>query len=202
MKNNQVSISAGNIKMGAVPSVSLPPVITCPSGCPCATKCYAAKMCRLRPSCREAYARNLDIYRAAPESYFLQVQAAAVTSRFFRWHVSGDIPSPEYFAGMIKTARACKGTAFLAFTKNYNVVNDYLDAGGKIPRNLKIIFSEWGPGWTVYNPHNLPTAAVIFKGQEPRDGWKVCPGNCAQCAARGVGCWELKKGETIAFREH
>lgn len=57
-------------------------------------------------------------------------------------------------------------------------------------------------GWTVPNPHNLPTSAVIFKGTEPRDGWKVCGGNCAECACRGCGCWELKKGETIAFYQH
>lgn len=51
-------------------------------------------------------------------------------------------------------------------------------------------------------PHGVPTAAVIFKGEEPRDGWKVCGGNCTECACRGVGCWELKPGETIAFYEH
>ena len=32
-KKPHVVISKGNVKMGAIPSVSLPPVITCPEGC-------------------------------------------------------------------------------------------------------------------------------------------------------------------------
>lgn len=202
MNNNQISISHGNVKMGAIPSVSLPPVITCPEGAPCAKKCYALRMTKRRASIKEAYARNFDIFNASPDSYFLQVRAAAITQRFFRFHVSGDIPNADYLRGMVQTARACKGTTFLAFTKQYNIVNNFLNAGGKLPKNLKLIFSEWGEGWSVPNPYNLPTAAVIFKGKEPREGWKLCGGNCQNCAAAGVGCWELRKGETIAFYEH
>ena len=202
----KVSISKGNTKMGAIPSVSLPPIITCPTGCPCAKKCYAAKLCRLRPSVREAYARNLEILKADPATYWLQVKAAASMTRYFRFHVSGDIPSEIYFADMVQIARELPNTQFLAFTKRYDIVNNHLDImeeiGAKLPENLHVIFSEWGEGWTVPNPYNLPTAAVIFKGQEPHDDWKVCGGNCTECACRGVGCWELKKGETIAFYEH
>ena len=201
MNDNRISISPGNTKMGAIPSVSLPPIVTCPKGCPCAKKCYAAKLCRLRPSVKAAYQRNLDIYNADPVAYWLQVKAAACTTRFFRFHVSGDIIDAQYFAGMRTTAAELPGTHFLAFTKNYKVVNDYLNAGGRIPKNLHIIFSEW-PGLDIPNPYKMPTAAVIFKGEQPAENWKICGGNCAECACRGVGCWELKKGETIAFYEH
>jgi hypothetical protein len=102
---------------------------------------------------------------------------------------------------MCKVARACKNTTFLAFTKNYRDVNEYL-ASHKKPRNLKLIFSLPFDGAQIVNPHNLPTAAVILKGNEPKPEYKVCGGNCSECACRGVGCWELKKGETIAFYEH
>lgn len=200
--NNIISVSPGNTKMGAIPSVSLPPVITCPAGCPCAKKCYAAKLCRLRPSVRDAYARNLAAYREDPAGYFAQVKAAAITTRFFRWHVSGDIPDVDYFARMALLARELPGTEFLCFTKKYNLINDYLLMDYIIPDNLHVIFSEWGDSFRPYNPYGLPTAAVIFKGEEPRNEWKVCGGNCAACACQGVGCWELKRGETIAFYEH
>jgi hypothetical protein len=196
----RVSISPGNTKMGHIPSVSLPPVITCAHGCACAKKCYAAKLCRLYKNTRDAYARNLDILRDDPVSYWLQVEAAAMTTRFFRYHVSGDIPGADYLAHMVDLARRQPATEFLAFTKKYSLVNDFLTRD-EIPANLHVIFSAW-PGMNMENPHALPVAAVIFKGEEPRDGWKVCPGNCADCAARGVGCWELKPGETIAFYEH
>lgn len=154
-----------------------------------------------RPSVREAYARNLEILKQDPAAYWLQVKAAAITTRYFRFHVSGDIPDMDYLKNMVQTARELPRTHFLAFTKKYDLVNDFLYCED-IPANMHIIFSEWGEGWKVPNPHDMPTAAVIFKGEEPRDGYKVCGGNCASCACQGVGCWELKRGETIAFYEH
>ena len=44
-----VKISQRNSKMGNVPSVSLPAVITCRE-CDCHQKCYARKLERLRPA--------------------------------------------------------------------------------------------------------------------------------------------------------
>jgi hypothetical protein len=198
----KVSISPGNVKMGAIPSVSLPPVITCPHGAPCAKKCYAAKLCRLRPSVRNAYQNNLDILNADPAEYWRQVRFAVSMSRYFRFHVAGDIPDDIYFVDMVITAKQNPATQILAFTKQYDIVNRYLDVFGSLPENLHIVFSEWGDGWNVPNPHGLPTSAVIFKGTEPRDDWKICGGNCTECVCRGVDCWELKNGETIAFYEH
>lgn len=198
----KISISPGNVKMGAVPSVSLPPVITCPKNAPCARKCYAAKLCRLRPSVRNAYQNNFDVLNDDWNEYWRQVRFAVSMTRYFRFHVSGDIPNPAYFKEMVITAKQSPETHILAFTKQYDIVNCYLDAFGSLPANLHIIFSEWSDGWNVPNPYNLPTSAVIFKGSEPRENWKVCGGNCAACACQGMGCWELKNGETIAFYEH
>lgn len=192
--------------MGEIPSVSLPPIKTCPNCETCSHKCYAAKLARIYKTVRVAWDRNYTILLNDPESYFNQVTAAAMTSRFFRWHVSGDIINAEYLDNMCKVARKCKNTKFLAFTKNYPVVNKYFEDHRK-PANLQIIFSlPFGQITTkifkFVNPHNLPTAAVILKGSRPADDWKICGGNCTDCACRGVGCWELKKGETIAFYEH
>ena len=200
INNNMVSISKGNSKMGYIPSVSLPPVVTCARGCTCAKKCYAAKLCRIYANTRKAYARNLDILKNDMDSYFTQVKAAAMVTKYFRFHVSGDIPDMNYLDRMVKLAEELPGTTFLAFNKQYNFINCFLQYA-TIPDNLKIIFSEW-PGMAMENPHNLPVAHVIFKGQEPTDDWKICGGNCSVCACRGVGCWELKHGEHIAFYEH
>ena len=197
----KVSISNGNRKMGAIPSVSLPPIITCPNGCPCAKKCYAAKMCRIYPSVRKAYQNNLDILNDNWDEYWHQVREAVKRSKYFRFHVSGDIPNAGYFKEMVITAKQNPDTHILAFTKQYNIVNNYIAVYGELPANLHLIFSEWGT-LKPENPHNIPTAAVIFKGTEPVENWKICGGNCTECACRGVGCWELKKGETIAFYEH
>jgi len=198
----KVSISNGNAKMGAIPSVSLPPVITCPKNAPCAKKCYALKLCKLRPSVRNAYQNNLEILCNNPAEYWRQVNFAVSMTRYFRFHVAGDIPNDIYFADMVITAKNNPFTQILAFTKQYDIVNRYLNTFHELPANLHVIFSEWGEDWKVPNPYNLPISTVIFKGDEPRDEWKICGGNCQDCACRGVGCWELKNGEHIAFYEH
>ena len=197
----KLSISPGNKKMGAIPSVSLPPIITCPKGAPCAAKCYANKLCRIYTNVRKAYQNNLDLLGEDWGSYWDQVRNAARLHRYFRFHVSGDIPNAGYFKEIVITAKQCSGTEFLVFTKQYEIVNNYISVFGNLPANLHVIFSEWGTQKPT-NPHNLPTAAVIFKGETPADNWKICGGNCQDCACRGVGCWELKNGETIAFYEH
>ena len=201
MKTNQVSISPGNIKMGAIPSVSLPACITCNPSAPCFKKCYAMRLEKRYKNVANAYARNLEIWNANPALYWYQVRGSAAMTRFFRFHVSGDIPNIEYLWGMIQTAIELPGTTFLAFTKQYRIVNAWLEEGGTIPANLIIIYSNWG-AWKCENPYNLPVCEVILKGSEPAESWKICGGNCTECACRGVGCWELKHGDTIAIYEH
>ena len=142
--SSSLSVSAGNTKMGVIPSVSLPPVTTCRADAPCKKECYACKLCRLRSTVRNAYERNLDLYRQNPDQYFLELSAYMTISSFFRMHVSGDIPDPEYFTRLVKAARKNKRCSILIFTKQYEIVNDYITGGGRIPNNLKIIFSDWG----------------------------------------------------------
>ena len=202
--SEKVSISAGNRKMGGVPSVSLPPVITCAANAPCVKKCYARKICRYSKQAKNAYERNLRILQTRPVSYWAQVYQAAATTRYFRYHVSGDIPNNEYMAAMVALAKALPTTEFLAFTKRYGIVNNYINAFGELPANLHILFSRWNAEWdvTIRNPYDLPMSAVIFKGDDINRYEKVCPGNCSKCACRGTGCWTLAKGEIIAFLEH
>lgn len=205
MDNVKVSISKGNRKMGEIPSVSLPPIITCPQGAPCAAKCYAAKMCRIYSTVKQAYQNNLDILNNNWDEYWNQVRAAVKVSKYFRFHVSGDIPNAAYFKEMVITAKQSPDTRILAFTKQYDIVNHYIDIFGELPENLHIIYSRWDVNWNVSikNPHDLPMSAVIFKKVNSSVEYdKICGGNCTECACQGVGCWELKKGETIAFYEH
>lgn len=202
----KVTISRGNRKMGAIPSVSLPPVTTCAAGCPCAAKCYAVKMCRIYKNVKASYENNLDALNTDWDEYWCQVREAVAASKNFRFHVSGDIPNAGYFKEMVTTAKQNPGCEILVFTKQYDIVNHYIDVFGALPGNLHIIFSLWNPAWNVHvkNPHDMPMSAVIFKnsvwGAEHYE--RICPGNCFECACKGTGCWTLKKGEIIAFYEH
>jgi hypothetical protein len=201
MNNAKITISKGNAKLGAIPSVSLPSCTTCNPSAPCFKDCYARKIERLRKNVRESYEKNLAILTADPSAYWLQVKASAMVSRFFRYNVSGDIPNREYFAEMVRLAEDLPSTHFLAFTKQYGIINDYITNGGKIPPNLQIILSNWGD-WKCPNPHNLPTCEVIFKGDTVGESWHICGGNCTACAVGGFGCWTAKKGDTIAIYKH
>lgn len=197
----KITISKGNLKMGSIPSVSLPACTTCNPSAPCFAKCYAVRLAKRRKNVRDSYQKNLDILNEDAGAYWAQVKAGAMVNRFFRYHVSGDIPNFEYFVNMVKLAEELPHTEFLAFTKQYEIVNDFLYYGFKIPQNLKIIFSNWG-AWKCDNPHNLPVCEVIFKGEEPAPNWEICGGNCTECALNGVGCWNVSKGDTIAIHEH
>lgn len=197
----KVTISKGNRKMGKIKSVSLPPIVTCAKNCTCAKKCYAAKMCRIYKNVKESYNRNLDAFNNNPAEYWKQVEDAICTSRFFRFHVSGDIPTYDYFIQMVDVVKNNPHCDVLVFTKRFAFVNNAIDNGVEIPKNLHILFSEWN-GMEMENPHNLPVAHVIFKCDKPENNWNICNGNCLECAKGNKNCWALKSGEHVAFHEH
>ena len=113
-----VKISNGNSKMGQIPSVSLPAGLTCRCDCECSKKCYAKKLERLRPSVKAAYKHNYDLLKCAPDVYWREVEGSIMMSRYFRFHVSGDIPDLTYFVRMVDVASRNQHCQILCFTKN------------------------------------------------------------------------------------
>lgn len=197
-----LKISSGNSKLGKISSVSLPAVTTC-KDCGCASKCYARKLERLRPSVRNAYSHNLNLLNNSPDTYWRELEAAIMMSRFFRFHVSGDIPNENYLKHMVNIAWRNQHCQILCFTKRFEFVNNLLNSGGKLPSNLHLIFSGW-PGLYMDNPYNLPEAHVRFKDGSTTAGNHAmeCSGNCSECAIVDGGCWSLKYGEQVVFNEH
>lgn len=200
---NKVTISDNNSKMGKVASVSLLPFLTCPSRCKgtCGGICYAAKIANMRPSVLTSYARNTAIAMHKPELFWAQVNAAMMAVRFFRFHVSGDILNAEYFGRLVSACKANRHCEVLVFTKRYEIVNAWISENGELPENLHLLFSGWENLKTI-NPHGLPETNVYGKGEEPDPEWKLCGGNCFECGCRGLGCWQAKKGDVVAFQKH
>lgn len=199
---SEVSISSANKKMGKISSVSLPSVVTCRK-CACQQKCYARKLERLRPTVAAAYQRNLDVLRSDPDTYWREVEAAIMLSRFFRFHVSGDIPDISYLIRMIAVARRNQHCQILCFTKKYELVNNYLSSGEVLPENLHMILSAWA-GLEIQNPFQLPEAHVRYRdgSTTARADAKDCGGNCSECACTDDGCWTLQRGGQVVFDEH
>lgn len=199
----KVSISNANSKMGNVASVSTLPFITCPARCAdsCGSACYAAKLANLRPNVLRSYANNTAIAMLRPDLYWPQVELAVLAVRYFRFHVSGDIMNRDYFQHMIDIARRNPKTEILCFTKRFELVNAWIADNGELPCNLHVLFSGWQEMKPI-NPHALPETDVYEKEEQIRDNWKLCGGNCFNCACRGVGCWQAGKGDVVAFKKH
>jgi len=199
----KVKFSDGNSKMGAVASVSSLPFFTCPDRCAdtCGVICYAAKIANLYKNTRNAYAWNTAMIILCPNEYHKQIKEFCKGVRYFRYHVSGDIVNKPYFAAMVENAKENPHCEILAFTKRYEIVNAWIAANGSLPENLHILFSGWDNLKTI-NPHNLPETTVFEKESEFNDSWKTCGGNCFNCACRGLGCWQAKAGDIIAFKKH
>ena len=202
-----VSISSGNTKMGKVASVSLLPILTCPGRCKgtCGDKCYAKKLAILRPTVARAYARNTAVARFARSDFFRAVDKAMAKVEYFRFHVSGDIPTYAYLAEVIRLCRIHSKCQVLMFTKRYEIVNQYIKENGPLPENLHCLFSGWTnlfPTEGGWNPHRLPETTVYAKDEDIRPEWTLCGGNCLDCAIHDGGCWAARSGETIAFKIH
>lgn len=219
-----VKISSGNSKLGQIPSVSLPAIKTCRQ-CDCQKKCYARKLERMRPAVRNAYQHNLEILTNEPDTYWREVEASIMMSRFFRFHVSGDIPSKEYLEKMIDVARRNPHCEILCFTKKYEIVSDCINdaymasiyntsihpqffnlsavASTVLPKNLHIILSGW-VGLEMLNPYQLPEAHVRYRdgSTTAREDAIECGGNCTECAMTEGGCWNLQYGQQVIFNEH
>lgn len=201
-KTEYVHVSYTNSKLGGqIASINLPAGITCRKDAPCCQKgCYAKKGHFNYPNVIKSLAKNLQAYKDNPNYYFECIAIETKLNKYVRWHSSGDIVDMQYFEGMCKVARKNKDTHYLCFTKKYEIINEFLSKGKRIPKNLSIVLSAWSD-WIPENPYNLPMTYVYGKGfaneQIPQDAIP-CMGKCQYCQA----CWTLKKGQNVFFYKH
>lgn len=191
--------------MAPIPSINLPPITTCRRDAPCKDTCYACKGLFRMQSNKSILWNNWEFYNSNPIEYFNAIRKACTTSKLFRWHSTGDIPSALYFWHMVKIAKEIPTTRFLCFTKQYETVNAYIDTLGELPENLVVVFSAWGD-FEFQNPHNLPVAYVRLKSGQGSEkipaNARKCTGYCAECVLASKNCWNMKHGESVAFDEH
>lgn len=222
----KIKFDRDNPKTGGILGVSIDPWYSCPKDAPCFLESLKALHEGRRPICywmRGNYFEggtlkngrndskvkkghhNYMIYAADPQEYFRQISEEAFLQAFFRWHDGGDIPDRRYFEGMIWVAKQCKNTKFTAYTKQYNLINNYLAEGHRIPKNLNIIFSLW-EGYPCNNPYNLPTFKAVPKEELPNDSKAyICPCSykthkehtCKDCIKVGGGCYLAKHAQEI-----
>ena len=203
----KIHISAGNNKLGAIMNISLPPVVTCHNCSSCKHYCYAVRTYNRFNDTAAGWNENYMLFLTDPSVYFAKISLAVKTQRFFRWHVSGDIVNSRYLAGMIDVALENPKVEFLAFTKAYQIVNEWIQLESDIPSNLHLLFSA-SPGVEMPNPYKLPECHINF--QDPAlntycggaEYIHHCGGNCTECAINGCGCFFLKNGDVTIIDQH
>ena len=205
------TVSTANSKLGKqIASVNLPAGITCRPDAPCRNGCYALKGRFMFKSTRACHERNLQSFFDDKENYFNYIAGRCSLERYahFRWHSSGDIVNDDYLAGIVRVAAAASETKFLCFTKKYELVNNFIAKGGKIPENLTIVFSCWGD-FVPDNPYDLPTSYARFNkvssidsDENIPDDAVECKGSCKDCVHTEMNCWNLKNGQSVVFNKH
>jgi hypothetical protein len=205
-KSNEISMSNKNSKTGAACLNIAFPVCTCREDAPCKKTCYACKGCQQIAVVQGAYYRNLRLYYDDPDNFFEQVYCKVKFSGLpkVRLFDSGDFPDAEFLDRLVEVCKKTPNTKWMAFTKKYWIVNEYIDKNGDLPKNLNIMFSAWDIFWEVPNPHGLGIAYVDFNDKRlnpefPRNAFR-CPGRESTCSACGA-CFS-KKLKAVVFHEH
>lgn len=211
MKSNEIHMSTKNSKTGCGVIDLAFPVVTCREDAPCkkSGKCYCMKGTQQMTTVLGAYYRNLRLYTNDPEDFWHQVwfKLAHCGLPKMRYFDAGDLPDYAFIDGMVETAKKFPEMKFMAFTKKYFLVNQWIDNNGELPANLNIIFSAWDKNWEILNPHHMPVAYVEFKesGLTPElpEKYNTCPNQkdkLVTCSACGK-CWRKDLG-TVVFKQH
>ena len=204
MVTSHVHISYGAKTGPQIPTVGMSPELTCRPDVPCKRLCYG-RIGRYRfAHTKNLLEQNYDIWVEDPQFFEKDVSISAIPARFFRWFPVGDIPSMEFLEMMLRISDTVQGTRFLSFTKQYDIVDEYLDNHPMWDENrFVIIESVWGDELVPTNRHNLPLSYVRFKNKPcfiPPDALQ-CIGDCSRCIL-GKSCWDLKRGESVVLDEH
>lgn len=205
-QSNEISMSNKNSKTGVACLNLAFPLCTCRENAPCKDGCYANKGTQKMARVQGAYYRNLRLYYEDPDNFFEQIYYKIKFSGLpkVRWFDSGDIADAEFFERMIDICNKTPNVKHMAFTKKYEIVNEYMDRNGKLPDNLNILFSAWDKFWEIPNPHGFGIAYVDFNDKRmnpefPKDAFR-CPGRDSTCSACSV-CFS-KKVKAVILEEH
>jgi hypothetical protein len=132
----------------------------------------------------------------------------------FRWHDSGDLQGPWHLAAICAVAEATPSVQQWLPSREYEDVEAFLAAGGKIPPNLVVRLSAHYIGKAPEVPAalvHLPTSTTHHEGEAPplkRKGAIVChaiedaaatgeKNMCGKCRA----CWDSRV-TNVSYRMH
>lgn len=205
MTTYDLCLSTGNSKLGRIPNISMPPILSCRRHLlPCRELCYAAKFMG-RTAVRQGWLHNYWLWQTHPARFMEALKRYLLQKRpaRFRYFVGGDIPDMDFWDFVISLGYMFPKTAFLCFTKRYELV---ATSPNPVPENLSVYISRWPECEaleSVYASLKRSLAqypCAIMQGKEaPRRRWpgaRPCPGSCATCTL----CFKGKM--SVVFEQH
>lgn len=203
---NTISMSNRNSKTGiAILNIAFPTCV-CRADAPCKKLCYAGKGAQRIAKVQGAYYRNLRLYNENTDNFFEQMYYQIKFSGLSKVRLfdSGDFPDETFLYKLVELCNKTPNVKYMAFTKKYELINNYISQTGPLPENLNILFSAWDRLWKVPNPFNLGVAYIDFADKrlnpEIPDNAFVCPGRKTTCSACGV-CWN-KNLKALVLEQH
>lgn len=203
--NVHIHLNKGNRKTGEnCWTISLIPIADCPNCTECRYQCYDICNVCYMPNVQIDRARNSAVHKADPVRFWKEVDTEIKrrTVMELRINVGGDLTDDD-FAYVAELGRRNPNTMILFFTKNYKGINKFLETNS-FPENVKTMMSAWR-NMEMDNPNSLPCSHVLWEDgttTAPEFGAYYCGGNCSECAFKGEGCWNLKRGEHVIFYAH
>ena len=176
------------MKLGGLPSFSLPVLVTCPGQTPfCNRYCYGLKGRFINPRIKQLHDEHLDATLRGDFVDRIVYRIRITGSPAFRLHVVGDFYSVEYIEKWMEIANRLPLVIFFSSTRSWRC--EYLSDKLKEFRDLSNVY--------------IKASVDLTHTDQPHCGWRVwsvegkgtpCPhdhglvGDCLTCKR----CWTIK----------
>lgn len=134
-------ISRGNLKLGKLPSFSLPVITTCPGKTPfCDRYCFGLKGMFTLQQIKDTNERRLDATLREDFVPIIVKEIQRTRAPAFRLHVIGDFYSPEYIKKWTQIATILYDVIFFGSTRSWRC--DFLSEPLKEFRDLSNVYMK------------------------------------------------------------
>ena len=166
--------------------------------------CYNNKDNYMRKNKNANEFGNLLAYLVDREKFIEDMVLYTKPYSLFRINLNGEIHTREMLDTWVQIAKKSKRTTFYTYTKSYELFNDYLAEGNKLPNNL-IVNISLVDGTEKEFDDKFPLLADMNKFLITSDNLiekekTVCGGKCITC--EGELCYTKKKNRKIYCAYH
>jgi len=163
-------------------------------------ECYALKGMYRFPNVQDALEKR---YQSLADTRWVNSMALLISNQskdYFRWHDSGDIQSVGHLKKIVDVCKLTPDTKHWLPTREYKIVEDYINLHGALPSNLIVRLSahkvDFAPPSKLAKRLGVQTSSVVtskdFTCPSSKQGNK-----CLECRA----CWD-KSIDNVSYSKH